>query len=199
MSIKKKLGMGVVTAALGLSLIGGGTYAYFSDKEVSQNTFAAGTLDLSVNPEVVINVDNIKPGDEMERGFQIVNKGTLAIGDVKLLTDYSVIDAKGDNGNADFGDHIRVDFLWNLDKNEVPIWSTTLSELKVSTQNGSIPDLVQKGVVDREGNGLAPGDDDTFYVMFTFVDNNAEQNVFQGDSLKLNWTFNSMQTKGEEK
>ncbi|PGO78419.1 cell division protein FtsN [Bacillus cereus] len=199
MSIKKKLGMGVVTAALGLSLIGGGTYAYFSDKEVSQNTFAAGTLDLSVNPEVVINVDNIKPGDEMERGFQLVNKGTLAIGDVKLLTDYSVIDAKGDNGNADFGDHIRVDFLWNLDKNEVPIWSTKLSELKVSTQNGSIPDLVQKGVVDREGNGLAPGDDDTFYVMFTFVDNNAEQNVFQGDSLKLNWTFNSMQTKGEEK
>ncbi|MDA2050650.1 TasA family protein [Bacillus cereus] len=199
MSIKKKLGMGVVTAALGLSLIGGGTYAYFSDKEVSQNTFAAGTLDLSVNPEVVINVDNIKPGDEMERGFQLVNKGTLAIGDVKLLTDYSVIDAKGDNGNADFGDHIRVDFLWNLDKNEVPIWSTTLSELKVSTQNGSIPDLVQKGVVDREGNGFAPGDDDTFYVMFTFVDNNAEQNVFQGDSLKLNWTFNSMQTKGEEK
>ncbi|MBG0962783.1 TasA family protein [Bacillus sp. SRB1LM] len=199
MSIKKKLGMGVVTAALGLSLIGGGTYAYFSDKEVSQNTFAAGTLDLSVNPEVVINVDNIKPGDEMERGFQLVNKGTLAIGDVKLLTDYSVIDAKGDNGNADFGDHIRVDFLWNLDKNEVPIWSTTLSELKVSTQNGSIPDLVQQGVVDREGNGVAPGDDDTFYVMFTFVDNNAEQNVFQGDSLKLNWTFNSMQTKGEEK
>ena len=199
MSIKKKLGMGVVTAALGLSLIGGGTYAYFSDKEVSQNTFAAGTLDFSVNPEVVINVDNIKPGDEMERGFQLVNKGTLAIGDVKLLTDYSVIDAKGDNGNADFGDHIRVDFLWNLDKNEVPIWSTTLSELKVSTQNGSIPDLVQKGVVDREGNGLAPGDDDTFYVMFTFVDNDEEQNVFQGDSLKLNWTFNSMQTNGEEK
>lgn len=154
---------------------------------------------MSVNPEVVINVDNIKPGDEMERGFQLVNKGTLAIGDVKLLTDYSVIDAKGDNGNADFGDHIRVDFLWNLDKNEVPIWSTTLSELKVATQNGSIPDLVQKGVVDREGNGLAPGDDDTFYVMFTFVDNDEEQNVFQGDSLKLNWTFNSMQTKGEEK
>ena len=48
-----------------------------------------------MNPEVVINVDNLKPGDEMERGFQLVNKGTLAIGDVKLLTDYSVIDAKG--------------------------------------------------------------------------------------------------------
>ncbi|PEC81762.1 hypothetical protein CON28_30315 [Bacillus cereus] len=109
------------------------------------------------------------------------------------------MDAKGDNGNADFGDHIRVDFLWNLDKNEVPVWSTTLSELKVVTQNGSIPDLVQKGVVDREGNGLAPGDDDTFYVMFTFVDSGEDQNVFQGDALKLNWTFNSMQASCEEK
>ncbi|MDM5187116.1 TasA family protein [Bacillus sp. DX4.1] len=199
MGFKKKLGMSAMTAALGLSLIGGGTYAYFSDKEVSQNTFAAGTLDLSVDPTVVINVDNIKPGDEMERGFQLVNKGTLKIGDVKLLTDYTVTDAKGDNGNADFGDHIRVDFLWNLDKNTVPIWSTTLSELKKATQNGSVPDLVQKGIVDREGNGLAPGDDDTFYVMFTFVDNGEDQNVFQGDALNLNWTFNSMQTEGEDK
>ena len=31
--------------------------------------------------------------------------------------------------------------------------------------------------------------------MFTFVDNDEEQNIFQGDSLKLNWTFNSIQTK----
>ncbi|KEK23829.1 TasA family protein [Bacillus gaemokensis] len=199
MGLKKRLGMGAMTAVLGLSLIGGGTYAYFSDKEVSNNTFAAGTLDLSVDPKVVINVDNIKPGDEMERGFQLVNKGTLAIGNVKLLTDYTVTDAKGDNGSLDFGDHIRVDFLWNLDKNTLPIWSTTLSELKEATQNGSILDLVQKGVVDREGNGLAPGDDDTFYVMFTFVDNGEDQNVFQGDALNLNWTFNSMQTEGEDK
>ncbi|MCI0766245.1 TasA family protein [Bacillus sp. TL12] len=199
MGLKKKLGISAMTAVLGLSLIGGGTYAYFSDKEVSNNTFAAGTLDLSVDPKVVIDVDNLKPGDEMERGFQLVNKGTLAIGDVKLLTDYTVIDAKGDNGNTDFGDHIRVDFLWNLDKNTVPIWSTTLSELKEATQNGNIPDLVQKGIVDREENGLAPGDDDTFYVMFTFVDNGEDQNVFQGDALNLNWTFNSMQTEGEEK
>lgn len=102
-------------------------------------------------------------------------------------------------GNADFGDHIRVDFLWDLDKNEVLVWSTTLSELKVATQNGSIPDLVKKGIVDREGNGLAPGDDDTFYVMFTFVDSGEGQNVFQGEALKLNWTFNSIQTSGEEK
>ncbi|WP_312503886.1 TasA family protein, partial [Bacillus luti] len=69
MSLKKKLGMSVASAALGLSLIGGGTFAYFSDKEVSENTFAAGTLDLSIDPQVIIDVDKIKPGDQIERDF----------------------------------------------------------------------------------------------------------------------------------
>ena len=50
MSLKKKLGLGIASAVLGISLIGGGTFAYFSDTEVSNNTFAAGTLDLAVNP-----------------------------------------------------------------------------------------------------------------------------------------------------
>ena len=31
MSIKKKLAMGVMTGALGLTLVGGGTYAAFND------------------------------------------------------------------------------------------------------------------------------------------------------------------------
>ena len=55
MTIKKKLGLSVATAALGLSLIGGGTYAYFSDQEVTQNTFAAGTLDLAINPTTIVD------------------------------------------------------------------------------------------------------------------------------------------------
>lgn len=62
MSLKKKLGMGVASAALGLSLIGGGTFAYFSDKEVSNNTFAAGTLDLTLDPTTLVDIKDLKPG-----------------------------------------------------------------------------------------------------------------------------------------
>lgn len=62
---------------------------------------------------------------------------------------------------------------------------STLSELKVATQNGSIPDLVKKDIVDREGNGFTPGDDDTFYVMFTFVDSGEDHNVFQGRCIEI--------------
>ena len=54
MSIKKKLAMGIATGALAVSMIGGGTYAYFNDVETSENTFAAGTLDLAVNPEQLL-------------------------------------------------------------------------------------------------------------------------------------------------
>ena len=48
MGIKKKLGLGVASAALGLSLIGGGTWAAFNDAATINNHFAAGTLDLEV-------------------------------------------------------------------------------------------------------------------------------------------------------
>lgn len=54
--------MGVASAALGLSLIGGGTFAYFSDKEVSNNTFAAGTLDLTLDPTTLVDIKDLKPG-----------------------------------------------------------------------------------------------------------------------------------------
>ena len=38
MSIKKKLAMGIATGALAVSMIGGGTYAYFNDVETCKNT-----------------------------------------------------------------------------------------------------------------------------------------------------------------
>jgi spore coat-associated protein N len=77
MSFTKVVTKGVMTAALGLSLMSGGTYAYFSDTVSTQNTFASGTLDLSVNPNAVVNINNIKPGDEVYREFTLKNDGTL--------------------------------------------------------------------------------------------------------------------------
>ncbi|MFD2445752.1 TasA family protein [Bacillus sp. CGMCC 1.16607] len=203
MSLKKKLGLGVASAALGLSLIGGGTYAYFNDVETSNNTFAAGTLDLTVNPGVIINVDKIKPGDRMSRTFKLENKGSLDISKVLLSTNYTVVDAKGNNTAADdFGKHIRVNFLKNEDKNGVIqpeeniIVRTTLADLK-----GQTPDAVQNKIDawfgwGDEASGIKAGTSDDLYVQFEFVDNNQDQNVFQGDSLKLEWKFDAKQTAG---
>lgn len=195
MGIKKQLSMGVVSAALGLSLISGGTYAYFSDSEVTNNTFAAGTLDLAAEPMEIINVNNIKPGDSMIRTFELQNNGSLDIGKVLLETDYTVIDAKGDN-TEDFGNYIEVEFLYNADKLDEVIYSTTLAELQTMT-----PEAVNEHVFEPllGEKGLEVGSIDDLVVKFKFIDNEKDQNEFQGDSLQLNWTFNAKQTAGEEK
>ncbi|SDM56560.1 TasA family protein [Bacillus sp. OK048] len=191
MGFKKSLGMGIMSGMLGLALVGGATYAYFSDTETSTYTFAAGTLDLSVNPTEFVNLDNLKPGDSMSRTFELINKGSLNIKDVTLKTDYTLIDAKGDN-TEDFAKHIQVEFLYNMDKLNEVVYETTLADLKNMT-----PDAVADNIFGN--NGLAVGDLNDLVVKFNFVDNGNDQNQFQGDSLKLTWTFVANQMGGEEK
>lgn len=195
MSMKKKLGLGVATAALGLSLIGGGTYAYFSDTETTNNTFAAGTLDLAANPTTIIDVNNIKPGDWMTRTFKLENHGTLDIAKVLLKTDYLVEDAKGDN-TEDFGKYIEVEFLYNIDKLDEVIYKTTLDQLKTMTPEAVDRHIFYPWLGDK---GLPVGTSDDFIVKYKFIDNNADQNQFQGDKLKLTWTFEGKQGAGQAK
>ncbi|TQS75919.1 cell division protein FtsN [Ornithinibacillus gellani] len=195
MGIKKQLATGMLTAALGLSLVGGGTYAYFSSSAETNNTFAAGTLNLTVNPEAIIEVDSLKPGDSIIRDFELKNDGTLNIEKVLLETNYEVIDANNDN-TEDFGDHIEVEFLYNADKMDEVIYQTTLAELKDMTpeavnENVFIPAFGEKG--------LEAGTSDDLVVKFNFVDNGEDQNQFQGDSLQLEWKFTAQQGTGEEK
>jgi spore coat-associated protein N len=87
MSIKKKLGLGVASAALGISLVGGGTWAAFNDTATINNHFAAGTLDLEVgkvNQAANFDLGNMKPGDSVKRVFTLNNEGSLAIKEVLL-------------------------------------------------------------------------------------------------------------------
>ncbi|MCM3618856.1 CalY family protein [Sutcliffiella horikoshii] len=189
MSLKKKLGLSVASAALGLSLIGGGTYAYFNDFAETTSTFAAGTLDLNANPTTIVNVNNIKPGDTMLRTFKLENAGSLDIAEILLATSYN-------ESVEGFGEHIRVNFLWNVDKVDEPIYSTTLADLV----NAS-PDVIEGNIFSRwlgeRGGRLAAGTHDTFVVQFEFVDNNQDQNEFQGANLTLNWTFEGKQGAGQ--
>jgi len=200
MNLKKKLVMGIATGAMAVSLIGGGTYAYFNDVEVNNSSFAAGTLDINVQgndtANAIIDVGNLKPGDKMLREFKLNNTGSLDVSKVFLTSSYEVTDTKRNNAGADFGDHIKVKILVNDDKREIVVLETTLSELN------------KKDVVDRnllgailqgENDGLRAGTSDDLTVVFEFVDNKQNQNVFQGDSLKLDWTFEAKQTAGESR
>lgn len=195
MGLKKQLGMGIAAAALGISMIGGGTYAYFSSSETTNNSFAAGTLDLTAEPTEIIEVEDLKPGDSMTRDFELQNSGSLDIKKVLLETDYDVEDQEGDN-TEDFGEHIQVKFLYNADKMDEVIYETTLAELKDMD-----PEAVNEEVFDEflgEG-GLEADSEDDLVVEFEFMDNDEDQNQFQGDKLNLEWTFTAEQGDEEEK
>lgn len=195
MNIKKKIGIGFMSATLGLTMVVGGTFAYFSDSVTTNNSFAAGTIDLAVEPTQIVDLDNMKPGDSITRTFELQNNGTLDAQKVLLETDYTVIDVDGDNTD-DFGKHILVEFLYNADQLNEVIYETTLYDLQNMTPE-AVSEEVFLPLLGEEG--LKAGTVDDFVVKFEFVDNGEDQNEFQGDSLLLEWTFNALQTPGEEK
>ncbi|WNS41861.1 TasA family protein [Paenibacillus sp. MMS20-IR301] len=197
MGIKKTLGLGVASAALGLSLIGGGTFAYFSDTAQSTATFAAGTLDLTSDPSVIVDISNLKPGDTVTKNFKLKNSGTLDIGSIKLKTTSEVTDTLGDNNGVDLNKFIKVKFLVNKDKatltSPTVVYETTLADLKNIT-----PDLVDNTgtfieQLFTEADGIKAGTEDSFTVQFEFVDSGEAQNYFQKDKIKLIWDFEAKQ------
>lgn len=197
MSFKKKLGVGVISAALGLSFIGGGTYAYFSDQVVTNNTFTAGTLDLAMQSTTSLDLNQLKPGDKILKKFNLKNSGTLDIQDIVMKIDYTVNDALKNNQADDLSKHIKVQFLWDWDPAKSPVYETTLAELK---EQGS--EIVSKKVFASkwtESRGLQPGKMDWFWMKFIFEDNGKDQNMFQGDSIALKMEFQANQTEGRER
>jgi spore coat-associated protein N len=199
MNIKKKLGLGIATAALGLSLVGGGTFAYFSATTQATAAFQAGTLKLSAHPNEIINIKDIKPGDSMRRTFNLQNDGSLDIHTINLATKYSTSGAV-DKYGKNLGDYIQVYTIWHggtkdNPSNNTPIYLATLSELKNMS-----PELLHDTLPGHVPSAdLKKGETHPFVVEYRFVDNNEDQSAFQGDWLSLEWTFNAKQGAGEAK
>lgn len=120
MSIKKKLVMGAMSATLGISLVGGGTWAAFNDVEKVNNTVAAGQLKLELgkkgNKDYHFSIKDLKPGDSMTRTVVLKNKGTLAIKDVlmavELVEHKDYIPVEGQAGfSAGAGENTALEYL----------------------------------------------------------------------------------------
>ncbi|MFD2211435.1 TasA family protein [Virgibacillus halophilus] len=67
-----------------------------------------------------------------------------------------------------------------------------------------LKDMSPKSVTDKvfddvlENGGLEVDESQDMVVEFEFVDSGEDQNQFQGDSLKLEWTFYAKQMSGKE-
>ncbi len=175
--------MSIVTAALGFSLIVGGTLAYFNDTQGTTNTFATGLLDLGINKETIFQVDKIVPGDTINGNFELTNDGTVDMKEVILHSSYEVVDNGKNNGGDDFGNHISVEFLYHMNGKEKVLFKKKLSELK-----GNPTQILEQ--FPEKSNAAK------FAVRLSFVDNEGNQNHFQEDSIELKWEFEAIQRDG---
>ncbi|MCG1021658.1 TasA family protein [Sutcliffiella horikoshii] len=211
MSIKKKLGAGVMSAALGISLIGGGTWAAFNDIETVSNTFAAGTLDLSVDPTTVFDIEDLAPGDYMTRDFEIINGGSIEIKDVKMTTTYVVKnkDKQVITGPdaVDFASQFDVDFLSNDGQ---PVGGGLLGVLhgknihELSSMNVDITNAFWGlGLISSTDRILAVGDTDAMRMKISFENRTQKgndglylQNKYQGWTIEPAFKLEAIQRNG---
>jgi len=162
--MKKILGLTVV-ALMVMGLVGGGTWAYFSDVETSAgNTFGAGTLDLTVDTEnpwasVPISISNIAPGaSSASTNITAKNVGSLD-GDLYVRIN-GFTDAGGDNPEpeqvkeAEIGVTDNISTKLTLSVTGPGGADTIIDGLTISAADGTwsakIADLAQDGEADIE-------------------------------------------------
>ncbi|MGD6802215.1 TasA family protein [Rossellomorea vietnamensis] len=188
MSIKKKLGLGVASLAMGAALVGGGTFAYFNDTESSTgNTFAAGTIDLKpeLTGSALWNLPNQQPGATFDTGTQTLsNDGTLP-GD--LTMDLTVADTDGAiNGTGVLSDVIEITGLYINGTESLSTFtldSDSSGAVELKELNGAKLDL---GSLAAKGSA---GDSVTLRVTGEFPDSGSPQNQYQKDSVAVDFTF----------
>ncbi|RPF54027.1 TasA family protein [Aquisalibacillus elongatus] len=211
MDIKKKLGIGVLTGALGLSLVGGGTWAAFNDVEETTNVFAAGVLDLEIGEESTMDfsLDNLKPGDHWTETLVLRNNGTLDINQILTsieVTGWEDVDALDLNskvydgaGNNKLSDFLKQFEVTVTDGDGNVFFDGTLNQLHGQSN-------IDITGTDTNTVGLSVNDNMTYQVDFKFknVDETFDgsrfqvQNKYQDEQAEINVKFEATQMPGEE-
>jgi spore coat-associated protein N len=207
MGIKKKLGLGMASAALGLSLIGGGTFAYFNDTATLHNSFESGTLVLDLeqayNFPINFDLENIKPGDSWERQFVLANNGSLDFGNTFM----TVTNAGTDNALLDT---LKVYYFVDATAPVVDPGAPDAGYLLLNSKditlrealNGQWAGKIKAPYVTADGKlnltplGQAAGTDNRYRMMIKFPETGAPQNDLQGLSVDVDFNFDARQVPG---
>lgn len=186
MTIKRRIGISFATAILGIGLISGGTIAYFSDTKETHNRIEAGTLDLGIvtgeDEGVIFEFDNKQPGDTFDYAFNLTNEGSLMIGYVTLFSKHEVLDEDEQIIDNDFGSQIMIQ--------KMMVDDDVIIHEKEELTLADLQDVELKLLEDFD-----VAEEAKIYVNFKFInDEDKDQNEYQGNIIKLNWTFEAMQT-----
>ena len=81
--MRSKIFMSMMMIALVAALVGGATFALFTDATTNDNnTFAAGTVKIIAGGQVysdTVDISNIAPGDVISGSFDVENNGSLKL------------------------------------------------------------------------------------------------------------------------
>jgi spore coat-associated protein N len=207
MGIKKKLGLGLASAAMGLSLIGGGTFAYFNDTATLHNSFESGTLVLDIeqawNFPVNFDLENIKPGQSWERQFVLANNGSLEFGNTFM----TVTNKGADNALLDT---LTVKYFVDATAPVVDPGAPDAGYLLLNSQditlreaiNGEFAGKIKAPYITADGKlnltplGQAAGADNRYRMIISFPETNVPQNELQGLSVDVDFNFDARQVPG---
>jgi spore coat-associated protein N len=219
--MKKILGL-TVAALLVMGLVGGGTWAYFSDTETSgTNVLSAGTLDLTLaGASVPFSISNVKPGDssDPEVSWTLTQSGSLS-GNLSITmgtvtnNENTIWDPESDQGDVtddpdggELGSKVKI-ALW-LDEGDDG-WDDA-SDLYLldggttqawQTGETSVPSAAYDFIDNFSGDSwsnvatLSGGGASYFKLSYSFPDSgDATDNLAQSDNCSFGVTFDLQQS-----
>lgn len=218
MSIKRKLGLGMASAALGLSLVGGGTFAYFSDEATIHNSIAAGTLSFDVTNNsgshpINFDLTNFRPGDKIKRSFKLNNTGSLAIEKTFMEFTNANVTLNGAKVNDTLRDEflktLTVSYFYQLNENsewkpimientskdgEITLEDALANEFGEKIVNGFLDS--KTGKINLTPKGIDAGKNGSFMMEIHFPETEVAQNQFQGLQATFDFHLDARQVMG---
>ena len=202
--MKKILGL-TVAALLVIGLVGGGTWAYFSDTETSTgNILTAGTLDLNVDggdiAVTTLNVPATYPGDTGSGSTTLLNSGSIT-GELDISTG-SVTNTGAEAGTSEYADDSGdlggvATIAIFIDVDESTSWTAGDIGLKSDATTYSHPTALDYATIDSYASkswggsagveAMATAASDGFIIMYDVP--TAAVNNIQGDSASIDFTF----------
>lgn len=198
--MKKILGL-TIAAFLVMALVGGGTWAYFSDPETStDNSLTAGTLDLNINggntAVTTFSATNVAPGDSGSGSSVLANVGSLS-GELDIL--FSVITntpgaggTEYEGGSGELGGEAEIAVYIDVDQSGD--WSSGDIGLKSDSTTYSHPTALNYATIDSYGSDswdavetMAAPASDNFTILWRVP--TTAGNDIQGDSVSFDVTF----------
>jgi spore coat-associated protein N len=200
--MKKIVGLSLA-ALLIIGIIGGATFAYFSDTESSTgNTLTAGTLDLKIDggdiAVTTFNVSGVAPGDSGSGSSILTNAGSIA-GELDITTS-AITNTGAASGSTEYGDDsgdlgASAEIAMYLDIDQSGTWNTGDIGLMSDGTTYAFPTALDYDIINNYGS-------ETWNEVVTTMAASASDNIvvnwqvptgagnsIQGDSVSFDITF----------